>query len=234
MAKRMTARYGSRCTACPVYIEPGDQILFDGTARHAECPEKAPEPEYVPTAQPVDSRPDTIDLGDLTPVLALFASAAAEIKFPKVRLTTETGRKILVSVAGEKARAPGTVNVSDDLRWDDPNRRWYGRVNLDGTWTPRDAPADVVEIIRAFAADPAAVAAAYGHATGNCCFCARDLSDERSTSVGYGPICAGRYGLPWGDRPAPKQVVDTEAEEDTAYHEQLADWDRRHDHQRGV
>src|SRR6185436_1560785 len=42
-------------------------------------------------------------------------------------------------------------------------------------------------------------AVAHGHTTGNCSFCARDLTDPRSTSVGYGPICAQHFGLPWGD-----------------------------------
>lgn len=41
-------------------------------------------------------------------------------------------------------------------------------------------------------------AAAHGHAHGNCVFCSRDLTDERSTTVGYGPVCAERYSLPWG------------------------------------
>jgi hypothetical protein len=27
------------------------------------------------------------------------------------------------------------------------------------------------------------------------------LDDECSTAVGYGPVCAEHYHLPWGDRP---------------------------------
>jgi len=34
--------------------------------------------------------------------------------------------------------------------------------------------------------------------TGNCCFCRRELTDKRSTEVGYGPICADHFSLPWG------------------------------------
>lgn len=45
-------------------------------------------------------------------------------------------------------------------------------------------------------------AEAAGHATGRCCFCGRDLTDERSAEhkggAGYGPVCAAKYGLPWG------------------------------------
>jgi len=39
----------------------------------------------------------------------------------------------------------------------------------------------------------------YGIKTGNCCFCSKELTDHRSVEAGYGPICAERYGLPWGD-----------------------------------
>lgn len=42
-------------------------------------------------------------------------------------------------------------------------------------------------------------AARFGKVTGVCVFCSRKLTDERSITVGYGPICAEREGLPWGE-----------------------------------
>lgn len=42
-------------------------------------------------------------------------------------------------------------------------------------------------------------ATAFGALTGTCVFCSRKLTDERSIEVGYGPICAEREGLPWGE-----------------------------------
>lgn len=42
-------------------------------------------------------------------------------------------------------------------------------------------------------------AAKFGKLYGICCFCSRTLTDERSIGVGYGPVCAEHYGLPWGD-----------------------------------
>lgn len=52
-------------------------------------------------------------------------------------------------------------------------------------------------------AELAEIAAKYGAQRGVCIFCARDLTDERSNpalgGVGYGPICAQRYELPWGE-----------------------------------
>jgi len=44
-------------------------------------------------------------------------------------------------------------------------------------------------------------AAALGHSTSYCCFCSRHLKDQgegRSVEVGYGPVCAAKFGLPWG------------------------------------
>lgn len=39
-----------------------------------------------------------------------------------------------------------------------------------------------------------------GKESGSCCFCSRELTDGRSVEKGYGPVCAGRYGLPWGKK----------------------------------
>lgn len=49
-----------------------------------------------------------------------------------------------------------------------------------------------------FEADPPGFASKMGKLMGACCFCSLTLSDERSLSVGYGPICAKHWKLPWG------------------------------------
>jgi Family of unknown function (DUF6011) len=44
-------------------------------------------------------------------------------------------------------------------------------------------------------------AAAFGHEHDHCVFCGLSLSDDkanRSVEVGYGPVCAEKYNLPWG------------------------------------
>lgn len=41
-------------------------------------------------------------------------------------------------------------------------------------------------------------AATFGHETHKCVVCWRKLTDERSTSVGYGPVCADNQGWSWG------------------------------------
>lgn len=49
-----------------------------------------------------------------------------------------------------------------------------------------------------FMADPVGVMAATGKDVNRCCYCASPLEDDRSRQAGYGPICAARWGLPWG------------------------------------
>lgn len=42
-------------------------------------------------------------------------------------------------------------------------------------------------------------ASEFGRLYGICIYCSRDLTDERSIAVGYGPVCASNYDLPWGE-----------------------------------
>ena len=46
---------------------------------------------------------------------------------------------------------------------------------------------ELSKLLGKLAMNPARVAADYGKLSGNCCFCNSKLTDEKSTSVGYGP-----------------------------------------------
>lgn len=46
--------------------------------------------------------------------------------------------------------------------------------------------------------DPVGFLAEAGKGMEACCYCNKALSDDRSKAVGYGKICASRWGLPWG------------------------------------
>lgn len=148
-------------------------------------------------------------IGDLTGILALFARAKTHLKFPAIVLGVPAigaDYAIRINVAGAKAREPGSLTVVDAMRDENEGRREYlGNVSLRGAFLPSRsaAPGHVVHIanrLREFAADPARVATEHGRLTGRCCFCNLPLSDERSTAVGYGKTCAGKWGLPWGAR----------------------------------
>lgn len=142
----------------------------------------------------VESKPV---VGDMGRVYKLFDTARQHLRFPKIHLTTKSGRTLKLYVSTVRSRVPDTVNVVDSVR-----DIWYGRVHKDGSWESGNAPADevnsVAETLAEFAANPEEIAARSGHLSGNCCFCNRALTDERSTSVGYGPVCAAKWGLAWG------------------------------------
>ncbi len=147
-----------------------------------------------------NARPTT-QVGDLTAAIALFDKARQKLKYPKVVIQAGDDVIIKLSVAGDNSKNPGSINVtSRDGDWN--SRLYYGRIGKDGTFYPgrnADRIPTLVEYLKAFAKEPATVAAAYGHLTGHCCFCLRKLDDARSTAVGYGPTCAKNFGLPWGN-----------------------------------
>jgi hypothetical protein len=130
---------------------------------------------------------------DFSRVRALFAKASeAGRKFPKMRFQRD-GLVLVLSLAGERSRNPGTLNVTDERKY--PNNTWFGRVNLDGTFTAgRDLTPAAREFLEALAADPERVAAEYGKKTGNCCFCGKVLS---VACTPWGPDCAKAWGLPY-------------------------------------
>lgn len=141
-----------------------------------------------------------VTVGAFERVYSMFAKAKQHLQYPKVILQCPSGREVKLYLSGQRSRIPDTVNVvSND------SDAWFGRVYQDGRWEQGNAPQGVAEVealLKAFADDPEGVAAAHGRLTGNCCFCHRKLSDERSTEVGYGPVCSQRFGLQWGKRKA--------------------------------
>jgi Family of unknown function (DUF6011) len=103
---------------------------------------------------------------------------------------------------GPNSKAPGTISITDGGAFGDST--WYGRVTKEGVWEPsklnEQLKNDLTLILTQLAQKPAETAAAYGKLTGLCCFCNSGLSTPESTTVGYGPVCARRFHLPWGDQ----------------------------------
>lgn len=137
-------------------------------------------------------------------IIDLFAAAQGKLKRPSITIGfAGMARETTLSVAGPNAREPGTINVAEDAPFG--QGAWFGRIRMDGTFAASGkvaTPAELLAGLAAFAANPAQVAAEYGRATGSCCFCSRRLTDDRSLDAGYGPTCAERYGLPWGEKAA--------------------------------
>lgn len=141
---------------------------------------------------------DAVATVPVTGIVTLLRGAQAHLKYPKVRLMTEQGDKVVLGIAGERSKYCGDVMITDGGPFG--QNTYYGRIeaatgNVIASGSMSDA---VLALLTAFAADPAGVGALIGKRFGHCCFCARELETTESLAVGYGPVCADKYGLPWG------------------------------------
>lgn len=193
MTKTMTAKFPGTCTTCKNRINAGDLIIWTQGkgAAHASadvCKASTPAPVAVKA---------TLDAS----AIVAFLTGARErgLKFPAVRFMAPGGGELRLSLAGALSQAPGSVQVKID-------DQWLGRIEPSGAVVGRvlNARPDVITTINAIAGAPAAHAAEYGKLTGACSFCDRHLEDEGSVEVGYGPVCAKRYGLPHAPKGTPK------------------------------
>jgi len=133
---------------------------------------------------------------DFTAIYGLFALASRNLKYPRVRLQTESGDTVIIKLAGNQSKYTGQLQVTDDKPYGE--NKYFGRIDSNGAYIRSwSASPEVTSLLEKLSDNPAKVASEYGRMTGRCCFCGLQLSDERSTAVGYGEICAEHYGLPW-------------------------------------
>ena len=136
--------------------------------------------------------------------LVAFIKAAGEnLKYPKLTFEFDDDFKLQISLAGPKSKHYGKVNLTDGGPYGD--NKFFGHIDEYGVWEPRtnhgsDLNGEIQAILEDITEDPKAAAEAYGLKTGNCMFCNSGLKDEKSTKVGYGPVCAKNWGLPHGKK----------------------------------
>lgn len=135
-------------------------------------------------------------------IVDIMGEAACRLKWPVIRFEAG-GTQYRLGRCGPAARQPGAINVTSDDKGFEA-RTHFGRINLLGTFEPHHsqdaATATAIgAALRAFAADPVEQARIYGQRFGRCCFCGLELTDRRSVRAGYGPICADKFGLYWGE-----------------------------------
>lgn len=136
----------------------------------------------------------TESIGDFSGVINLFLVAKEHLKYPKVTLATQDGDPIQLSMAGPNAKFPGTINVTDGGSWG--NSIFYGRVDTQGEFQKYSGNTDEVIVkLKELAINPHMAAHFHGKNNHNCCFCQKDLTQANSVAAGYGPVCAGHWGL---------------------------------------
>lgn len=144
----------------------------------------------------------------------LFIKVSKKLKYPKLRYQTDGGSKIVFSYAVNPAnlRWKGATFIDNGQKF--PNKTRYGRIDSNGHgYLDRTSQQSIKTAIRKVADNPTESAILQGQAYKNCCFCGLELTNKSSLYHGYGPICAGNWGLPWGD------TGDKEADEAAAVEE---------------
>lgn len=124
----------------------------------------------------------------------MFDRAGKTLKRIKVKLQSVEGQPVAFGRAGPASKYAGQILVTDGGPFG--ANKYFGRIDVNGDFhATRQANADVVALVQEFAAEPEATAGKYGRLTGACSFCNHSLKDARSTQLGYGPVCAQRFGL---------------------------------------
>jgi hypothetical protein len=144
-------------------------------------------------------KPETVDLeaSKVAGILAIFKAAESKIKWPKLKLETDDGHPVVLSLAGPKAKFPGSINITDGKPFGE--NHWYGRIHPDGNWEKPfkqfNEMDQVSKLLRMLANAPGEFASMSGKKTGQCCFCNKPLEQANSVAAGFGPVCASNWGL---------------------------------------
>ena len=142
-----------------------------------------------------------ISTGSYLPLVEQLTKQLEHVKYPSIRLPFNDTEIICKLIGSGSAKWEGGVNVKGPGNYE--SAVWFGRITKTGFWHRGHVPAatgvHVTETLSAFINDPRAIAKVYGTRYGNCCFCGKELTHPASLFAGYGPVCADRWGLPWGD-----------------------------------
>jgi hypothetical protein len=198
MEKTMVAKFDGRCTTCNGRIFKGEWIVYNGKARHAfdkDCLSMSNPGPVTPVGIASKAAAPAVTANGAPIVAFLQAAKDRGLAFPNVTFAIAGGAAgghsfVNIYIAGEKSRYQGALQVK-------VGGEWIGRIETTGNVAGRLAsePALLARLDE-IAANPAAAAKEFAVLTGRCSFCARELTDEGSIEVGYGPICAKRFNLP--------------------------------------
>lgn len=156
---------------------------------------------------------DFVTVPEPAPAAKVAPAATVQVD-PRLGDTPMPGIRALV----DRALAKGSRTITMTLRASDGqqiklrvrngrpevgvyvNDRRGGWLRTNGVFrTTRFGRAEpVMAALKAFDENPEDVGRSTGRWTGECCFCSRPLKTQESLAVGYGPVCAERFELPWG------------------------------------
>lgn len=120
---------------------------------------------------------------DATRLEQSFRTAKSNgLKWPRI-----TMGEMVIKPAGENSKNPGALYVTED-------GQYLGKVMGGRFFKVRECGDEQEKQVVSLINDPVAAAEAYGHMTGHCCICNRELTNPESVARGIGPICADKFG----------------------------------------
>lgn len=135
------------------------------------------------------STPSAKPVSGLERINEMFDKASAKLNEPIVHAIV-ADEEITLTGAKAGSKNPGFIYVQIK------GGRYVGKISPQATYFPvREAPVEVVDTLRAFAAEPFQAVLAYGQATKRCGLCNRKLKNALSVELGIGPICRANYGI---------------------------------------
>ena len=121
--------------------------------------------------------------------------ASQNLNTPKIVFHEDFGT-LKLSRAGSRSKHHGKVFITNGEDWGSADRVFYGSIDLTGLYTPSNEASDSIkDFLKSLNENTKEVVSRYGISSGNCCFCQRALTTDRSKEVGYGPKCATNYSL---------------------------------------
>lgn len=133
-------------------------------------------------------------------LFAMLRKASQHLRYPKIRFHVEEqgqGYRIQVSLATK-----GYIAIKID-------GEYVGKIMPDGAIYLYGLKDWMRAAIMEYCQHPLENAKIIGQRFNYCCFCASELTNKISVQVGYGPICASNFGLPW-ESIEPEQCPDEE------------------------
>lgn len=140
--------------------------------------------------------------GSFNPILVMFRLAQSKgLKRPRIRLLSSDAEPIYFELwfrPGEKDE-----KVVEIMRggWQGHGRRQFaGWIHHDSIvpFRAERLTVGMRNVLQDLALDPQGVAKAMAQRLSACMYCGQRLSDPESKERGYGPVCAGNWGQPWG------------------------------------
>lgn len=133
----------------------------------------------------------------------LFDKARQHLKYPSLIFSYHTDEALfdINNIKLGLGTDPNTIWVSNGFARGNPKNILYGKFPrfYNGFVPYHNRSVDIISILEQLCEDPIKFGSMKGQKFRHCCFCNTELTSKESLFVGYGPICADNWGLPWGE-----------------------------------